>query len=245
VRSDYQAFPTDAGVRRAVVGSRSDELATKQLAPSERVLNQIVSSIADAEKRVRDAKAEVQKGIEDGRSARDKARDLRLLREAEDILAGLKQDLKESRRYVAANRAAAKRFNSTRGTLGLFRFSYYEAFEEQLRPMEVSSSDDFARPECIFPSQTSVTNATYPLARQLLLTVNYKNMLDGDINDFLISALANAQEEAEAAALVPIPDETLLAQQTWLNGSSEPDVVFYDVAPADPDGSAEDTTAAE
>jgi ABC-type phosphate transport system substrate-binding protein len=238
VRSDYQAFPTDAGVRRAVVGSRPDELAAAQLAPSEKVLEQIISSIADAEKRVRDAQAEVQKGIKDRRSAADQARDQRLLKEAQGILNGLKSDLKESRRYVADNRAAARRFNSTRGTLGLFRFSYYEAFEEQLRPMEISTSDDFGNPECIFPSQASVTNATYPLARQLLLTVNYKNLLDGDINDFLTSALANAQEEAQKAALVPIPDDTLLAQQTWLNGSSEPDVVFYDLpaAPAATDG---------
>jgi ABC-type phosphate transport system substrate-binding protein len=132
---------------------------------------------------------------------------------------------------VAENRAAARRYNSTRGTLGLFRFSYYEAYEEQLRPMEISSSNDFSQPECIFPSQTTVTDATYPLARQLLLTVNYKNMLDGDINDFLTTALADAQQEAQDAALVPIPDDTLLAQQTWLNGSSEPEVVFYDVAP--------------
>lgn len=245
VRSDYAAFPTDAGVRRAVVGSRPDELAAAGLAASERVLSQIVSSIADAEKRVRDARAEVQKGIEDRRSAAAQARDRRLLRGAQDSLAGLQSDLKESRRFVAANRAAAKRFNSTRGTLGLFRFSYYEAFEEQLRPMEISSSDEFGNPECIFPSQTSVTNATYPLARQLLLTVNYRNMLDGDINDFLTSALANAQQEAERAALVPIPDDTLLAQQTWLNGSSEPDVVFYDVAPAPTAGNGPDAPTGE
>jgi ABC-type phosphate transport system substrate-binding protein len=242
VRSDYQAFPTDAGVRRAVVGSRPDELAAAEVNPSEKVFNQIVASIADAEKAVRDARAEVRKGIEDGRTPAAKARDRRKLRQAEAILEGLKADLVESRRYVRANRLAARRYNSTRGTLGLFRFSYYEAYEEQLRPMEISSSNDFSNPECIFPSQVSVTNATYPLARQLLLTVNYRNMLDGDINDFLTSALANAQEQAQREALVPIPDDTLLAQQTWLNGSSEPDVVFYDVAPARTDGQGTGTT---
>jgi ABC-type phosphate transport system substrate-binding protein len=231
VRSDYQAFPTDAGVRRAVVGTRPDELASRELAPSEQVLRDIVSSIADAEKAVRDAEAEVRKGIRDRRSAEDRARDRRILAERKAILAGLRRDLAESKRYVARNRAAVRRYNSTRGTLGLFRFSYYEAYEEQLRPMEISSSNDFSQPECIFPSQTTVTDATYPLARQLLLTVNYKNMLDGDINDFLTTALADAQQEAQDAALVPIPDDTLLAQQTWLNGSSEPEVVFYDVAP--------------
>lgn len=232
VRSDYQAFPTDAGVRRAVVGNRRDQIATRRLGPSRKVLNEIVASIADAEKAVRDAEAEVRKGIEDGRTPSAKARDQRKLDEAKAILAGLKQDLVESRRFVKRNRASARRINATRGTLGLFRFSYYEAFEEQLRPMEVSSSDDFTNPQCIFPSQVTVTDATYPLARQLLLTVSYKNMLDGDINDFLTSVMANAQEEAQKTALVPIPDDTLLAQQTWLNGSSEPEVVFYDTAPS-------------
>jgi len=232
VRADYQAFPTDIGVRRAVVGSRPDELAAKELAPSTKVLNEIVASIADAEKAVRDAKAEVRKGIEDGRTPAARARDQRIFRDAQAQLAGLKADLVESRRFVRANRVAAGRFNSTRGTLGLFRFSYYEAFEEQLRPMEISSSNDFTEPECIFPSQTTVTDATYPLARQLLLTVSYRNLLDSDINGFLSSALSNAQEQAQQKALVPIPDDTLLAQQTWINGSSEPDVVFYNVAPA-------------
>jgi ABC-type phosphate transport system substrate-binding protein len=231
VRSDYQSFPTDFGVRRAVVGSRPDELASNELAPSKKVLSEIIASIADSEKAVRDAKAEVRKGIEDGRTPAAKDRDQRILRKAKEQLAGLRADLRESRRYVEANRIAAERFNATRGTLGLFRFSYYEAFEEQLRPMEVSSSNDFGAPECVFPSQTTVTDATYPLARQLLLTASYKNLFDADINDFLSAALSDAQREAQQEALVPIPDDTLLAQQTWLNGTSEPDVVFYDVSP--------------
>ena len=236
VRSDYEAYPTDAGVRRAVVGNPKDVMARDELAESRRVLNEIVASIADAEKAVRDARAEVRKGIEDGRTPAAKARDRRKLAEARSILAGLQRDLVESRRFVRSNQQAANRVNATRGTLGLFRFSYYEAFEEQLRPMEVSSSNDFSEPECIFPSQVSVTNATYPLARQLLLTVNYRNLLDGDINAFLTSALAKAQEQAQRTALVPIPDQTLLAQQTWLNGSSEPDVVFYNVSPSNNNG---------
>ena len=114
--------------------------------------------------------------------------------------------------------------------MGLFRFSYYEAFEEQLRPMEVSSSNDFREPECIFPSQATVTNATYPLSRQLLLTVNLKNMNDSDINDFMTTALTNSQEQAEEAALVPLPDEVRDTEQSWLDGTEQPDIIFYDVS---------------
>jgi ABC-type phosphate transport system substrate-binding protein len=198
VRSDYQAFPTDAGVRRAV----------------------------------RDAKAEVAKGIADNRPPEDRARDRAKLAKAESNLRNLKKSLPDARGYVARNRAAVRRLEEVRGTLGLFRFSYYEAFEEQLRPMEVSASNDFAKPECIFPSQATVTNATYPLARQLLLTVNYRNMRDPDINEFLVDSLSRSQELAESVSLVPLPDETRDKEIAWLNGSSEPDIIFYKSSPA-------------
>ena len=75
-----------------------------------------------------------------------------------------------------------------------------------------------------------MTNATYPLSRQLLLTVNYKNMKDSDINDFLTESLARSQDLAEQAALVPLPDETRDTEQGWLDGTSEPDVIFYDTS---------------
>lgn len=247
VRGDYQAYPTDAGVRRAVVGSNRDFLAAEEFSRSQEVLDDVVSSIADAKRAIRDAKAEKAKGIRDGRSPAAKARDQRILDRATKTLRDLKADVDPSRRYVGQNRDALKRIEAVRGTLGLFRFSYYEAFEEQLRPMEISSSNDFRKPECIFPSQATVTNATYPLSRQLLLTVNYKNMKDSDINDFLTASLARSQNLAEDAALVPLPDETRDTEQSWLNGSSEPDVIFYDVtaAPAKKQTSSGTTTEGE
>ena len=93
--------------------------------------------------------------------------------------------------------------------------------------MEVSASDNADKPECVFPSQATVTDASYPLARQLLLTINYKNMKDSDINDFLSYGLSRSQALAEKSALVPIPDSTRNEEQGWLDGTSEPDVVFY------------------
>jgi ABC-type phosphate transport system substrate-binding protein len=227
-RSDYQAFPTDAGVRRAVVGSNRDFRAAAQFERSRQVYQGILDSLAENRRAVRDARAEVAKGIRDDRPPADKARDKRKLEQAKKNLENLKDSLPAARRYAAANRAALRRLAEVRGTLGLFRFSYYEAFEEQLRPMEVSASNDFAHPECIFPSQATVTNATYPLARQLLLTINYKNMKDQDINDFLVQSLSKSQQLAENAALVPLPDETQDTELAWLNGNSEPDIIFYE-----------------
>ncbi|MGB0119974.1 MAG: substrate-binding domain-containing protein [Solirubrobacterales bacterium] len=229
-RGDYQAYPTDAGVRRAVVGTNKDFLRAEDFPVSQDVLESVISSIADAKRAVRDAEAEKAKGIKDGRSAEDRARDQRKLDQARANLKSLQADVKPSRRYVEENRAALRRIEEVRGTLGLFRFSYYEAFEEQLRPMEISASNDFRKPECIFPSQATVTNASYPLSRQLLLTVNYKNMKDSDINDFLTESLARSQSLAEQAALVPLPDETRRTEQSWLDGTSEPDVIFYNTS---------------
>lgn len=227
-RSDYQSFKTDAGVRRAVVGSNKDFRAAALLENSRKVYQDILNSLAENRRAVRDAQAEVAKGIQDERPPADQARDRRKLAQAQKNLENLEKSLPSARRYMAANRAALRRLAEVRGTLGLFRFSYYEAFEEQLRPMEVSASNDFAKPECIFPSQATVTNATYPLARQLLLTINYRNMKDTDINDFLVRSLSRSQQLAEQAALVPLPDETQDTELAWLNGSSEPDIIFYE-----------------
>lgn len=227
-RSDYQAYPTDAGVRRAVVGSNRDFQAAAQFQRSRQVYQGILDSLAENRRAVRDARAEVAKGIADERPPEDQARDRANLAKAQANLENLKKSLPAARRYVNQNRAALRRLAEVRGTLGLFRFSFYEAFEEQLRPMEISASSDFAHPECIFPSQATVTNATYPLARQLLLTINYKNMKDPDINDFLTQSLSRSQNLAENAALVPLPDETQATEQAWLDGSSEPDIIFYE-----------------
>ena len=228
VRSDYQAFPTDAGVRRAVVGSNRDFRAAAQFERSRQVYQGILDSLAENRRAVRDARAEVAKGIADERPAEDRARDRAKLAQAKKNLKNLEKSLPAARRYTAQNRAALRRLAEVRGTLGLFRFSYYEAFEEQLRPMEISASNDFSKPECIFPSQATVTNATYPPARQLLLTINYKNMKDPDINEFLVQSLSRSQQEAEKAALVPLPDETQETELAWLNGSTEPDIIFYE-----------------
>ncbi len=244
VRSDYQAFPTDAGVRRAVVGSNKDFRAAAQFERSRQTYQGILDSLAENRRAVRDAEAEVAKGIRDGRPPEDKARDQQKLDEARKNLQNLVDSLPAARRYQDQNRAALRRLAEVRGTLGLFRFSYYEAFEEQLRPMEISASNDFAHPECIFPSQATVTNATYPLARQLLLTINYKNMTDPDINDFLVRSLSRSQQLAEDAALVPLPDDTQQTELAWLNGSSEPDIIFYESGAATTVGTTQEANSA-
>ena len=43
------------------------------------------------------------------------------------------------------------------------RFSYYELFEDQLRPFEITLPD--GQRNCVFPSQRTITSGEYPLAR--------------------------------------------------------------------------------
>ena len=226
-RTDYQAKPTDREVRQTVVGTKRNYFYATQYKRYRKELRQLRSSISDGKQRVADAKAEVAKGIRDGRSPEAKAKDQANLDAAQKNLDKLLASVPPAKRSAKLSSDAKKRVERALGTIGLFRFSYYELFEEQLRPMEVSASDNADKPECVFPSQATVTDASYPLARQLLLTINYKNMKDSDINDFLSYGLSRSQALAEKSALVPIPDSTRNEEQGWLDGTSEPDVVFY------------------
>mgnify|MGYP003418766109 FL=1 len=226
-RTDYQAKPTDREVRQTVVGTKRNYFYATQYKRYRKGLRQLRSSISDGKPRVADAKAEVAKGIRDGRSPEAKAKDQANLDAAQKNLDKLLASVPPAKRSAKLSSDAKKRVERALGTIGLFRFSYYELFEEQLRPMEVSASDNADKPECVFPSQATVTDASYPLARQLLLTINYKNMKDSDINDFLSYGLSRSQALAEKSALVPIPDSTRNEEQGWLDGTSEPDVVFY------------------
>lgn len=91
------------------------------------------------------------------------------------------------------------------GTVGLFRFSYYENFEDQLRPMEVDLGVT-RRQNCIFPSQQTVTDGTYPLARRLLLYTTTRSLRRPEVKQFLNGYVNRAQALALAARLVPLPE---------------------------------------
>jgi hypothetical protein len=93
--------------------------------------------------------------------------------------------------------------------------------------MEIEATDSEARPECIFPSQTTATDGSYPLSHQLLLTVNLATMKEPEANQFLAFALEEAQGAATAQTLVPLTDEVKNTELAWLHGEVPPDVVYY------------------
>jgi len=237
LRGDYEAFPSDRGVRLAVAGSAGERARAEQRGESERVLRDLEAVLDDATRAVAIAEFQVEKGIEDGRTETTRIADTERLEDAEAKLGELSEELELAEARARLDEVAAERVAERYGTLGLFRFSFYELWEERLRPMEIEVSGE-GGPECIFPSQSTVTDASYPLSRQLLLTVDLATMREAEINDFLSFAVANSDRVAIAHALVPLPEEVRNTELAWLGGESPPDVVYYPPSQVEEDSGA-------
>lgn len=185
-----------------------------------------------------------------------------------------------------------------KGTIGIFRFTYYELYEQQLRPMEiwdprvaataleamrgvriggemgaagpggsattqtaptaegtvdVSTTettttgtatsgapteitradapagaadadvvvDSDQTPWCVFPSQQTITNGAYPLARRLVLYVSGLNLQREEVRTFLRSYVDRAQQLASSQRLVPIPDDLVERNRAIIDGTRE------------------------
>lgn len=167
---------------------------------------------------------------------------------------------------------------SKAGTVGHFSFSYYELFEERIRPMEIDygtpetasglpvrfgdlSADDQRRlapairdtlsrqgvtvasgstgatgaanidpnttvpamdglpektasgddispgPNCVFPSQVTITTGAYPLTRRILYVTTKTGLKRPEVRSFLKSALDDVQGLAPSQRLVAITDQ--------------------------------------
>lgn len=227
LRGDYQPYADEAEVLAAVAGAPLEsELASHgdEFAQSATGLK---SAVREAKKAVADAEFQVEKGIEDERSEAEQEEDAEAVTNAEAKVERLRKELAQAESQAKKVKTAAKSTAERLGTLGLFRFDFYELWEERLRPLEIEATNSENRPECIFPSQSTVTAATYPLAHQLLLTVNLKTMKEAEVNQFLTFALAESQRAAVAETLVPLPDEVKDTELAWLGGENAPDVVYY------------------
>ncbi len=132
-------------------------------------------------------------------------------------------------RYDAAA-AARARVQRTRGHVGYFLFSYYELFEDQLRPFEVTGTD--GERSCIFPSQRTITSGEYPLSRRLLLTTTTRSMDRPEVADFLLHYLDGAGAAAAEAQLVALSRADIDQQKDWVSGREAPDLVTADAQPA-------------
>jgi ABC-type phosphate transport system substrate-binding protein len=250
---DERAIEFQLAINRAIDRARARKLAEfaaedRERAASQITLNEFQKALIERRNR-REINAAIRVAQERA-IARFRFPRLRFLRER------YRNELRKARR---------------RGTIGIFRFSYYELYEQQLRPMEIwdpvraaASLDamngvnvegipttttttttpttttttttstststtttatstttsttpevqtaedgdvvvDAARtPWCVFPSQQTITNGSYPLSRPYLLYVSRLNLEREEVQAFLRRYLETARALARANRLVPI-----------------------------------------
>jgi ABC-type phosphate transport system substrate-binding protein len=231
-RSDYEAHDSDEGARTFVVGRARDEklagLNGDRQRQREELKSQLTAQwqiVGDALDEVRAAQAEVTKGIRDQRPAAQLARDQQRLTDANTVWeaaratrVGLQSSWKAAKQAAADTAGATKRYEATQGHVAYFRFSYYELFEDQLRPFEITLPD--GERNCVFPSQRTIVSGQYPLSQRLLLTTTTRSLDRDDLTSLLDFYLSHAVEAADEARLVPIPDASIAQQLAVVRGES-------------------------
>jgi ABC-type phosphate transport system substrate-binding protein len=227
LRGDYKAFKDEAEVLAAVAGDPEETELAAHGSEFAQSASGLKSAVKEAKRAIVEAEFQVEKGEEDERAEVEQEADAETLTKAEEKVEKLGKELAEAEATAKKVKTAAGSVAERLGTLGLFRFDFYELWEERLRPMEIEATNSENKPECIFPSQATVTAATYPLAHQLLLTVNLKTMKEAEVNQFLAFALARSQGTAVEETLVPLPDEVKDTELAWLHKEVAPDVVYY------------------
>jgi hypothetical protein len=75
-----------------------------------------------------------------------------------------------------------------------------------------------------------VTDATFPLARQLLITVTAAGLRRPEVRAFLQAYLSQAQNLATGARLVALPDSTIAQEKGWVSNPSSAPVIVYTAA---------------
>jgi ABC-type phosphate transport system substrate-binding protein len=121
------------------------------------------------------------------------------------------------------------------GRLSYFRYSYYQLYEEQLRPFEISTTDGATR-NCVFPSADTVTNGQYPFARQFMITTTTRSLQRAEVKDFLLHYLGDATSLATTAQLVPLSAPLIQGEKDWVNGTiAAPEVAAPSASPTPSD----------
>ena len=92
------------------------------------------------------------------------------------------------------------------GRIGIFRFTYYQVFEEQLRPLEVNEQTGEG---CIFPSPDTVSSGLYPLGQTFRLYTTDRSVARQEVSQFLTDYLRVAPKLGAQADLIPLSTEKL------------------------------------
>jgi len=126
------------------------------------------------------------------------------------------------------------------GVVGIVSFSFYELFEDKLRPLEI---DGQTGDRCVFPSTETIASELYPLQRTLSIFATQRSLDRQEVQTFLDFYLNNAEALANKNELIPIPD-AVRAQE--IRRLTDPDayapVDDDQVSEPSPDGSVTTTT---
>lgn len=266
LRSEYRAYDSDDAIRQAIIGEsrlrRVPTLVEEQVRRARSVSARqrrlyIGNAVADARDRVLRQIA-IQNRLRTRRkqAVADPAALVRRNERRVELAKNRARD-RASRAYearYAVLRAARTQELLARarrtGVVGFVRFSYYEAFEDQLRPLEIdagaerdaavaasdartrssglapprrpATTDDVANriPNCIFPSQQTITTGEYPLSRRILLYTSTSGLRRPEVRAFLAYTLRHAQPLATESRLVPITTKLRVDQYTFVTGAT-------------------------
>ncbi|MBS41664.1 MAG: hypothetical protein CMH83_00540 [Nocardioides sp.] len=245
-RADYRAAEDEDSTRIWVAGTDADRLKVRNFNRVTPKYNRLRAELkiawrvwGDANDEVKVALRERNKGIRDDRDAATRASDearlqrayrarSRAITEVNLIKAKLKP---VQRRYRTAADAQA-RLDSTNGHLGLFRLSYYQVYENLLRPFEIDVAGDGVE-NCIFPSPATVVSGEYPLTRQLLLTTTTRSLQREEVQDYLLYYLRNSQTLATDADLIALPTKDVQTQVQWITSGDTPTFASVDGGPVE------------
>jgi ABC-type phosphate transport system substrate-binding protein len=232
-RDDYHRFSTDDGVRFAVVGQQAVVKTASFQPKAQADLAALRQAIAAKQNFITQAQAQLQSDQGNGAPASTIASDQNNINTLKAQLAQLQNSLPAAIRFLNQTNAAVAQVRLASGTAGIFRFTYYELWEEQLRPIEVDASESLTMPtthNCIFPSQQTVTDATYPLARQFLITTTVAGLRRPEVRAFLGAYLTEAQSLATNARVVPLPDATIAQEKGWVSRPGTAPIIVYSQA---------------
>lgn len=233
-RSDYRDFDSDDAARLFVAGDPQERLDAQDFPALQIKRDNQRNFLAGADVNLenalvqqKSARARKIKGERDNRSEKDKAEDRRLVNEANALVSQRRAErdaiferFKRIRSNFLVARRAQKRFEGSIGNVAFFRFPYYGAYEDQLRPFEITLPN--GELNCIFPSQRTIVNGEYPLSRQLLLTTTVRSLERREVKGFLDDYLSRSSVLAAQAGLVALPNQNIETQRSWITDDTPP-----------------------
>lgn len=89
------------------------------------------------------------------------------------------------------------------GRVGIIGFSFYELFEDKLRPLEI---DGQSGDRCVFPSEETISSELYPLERTLRLYTTQRSLNRQEVQSYLRYYLKQSEQLANDNELIPISD---------------------------------------